>query len=430
MVAIPGRADDTEGSPAQQTRAVTAALVQDVAALRGLRPKRPIASQVVTREQIRARLVAELDSETGDDLAAEGRALARFGLIPAGADYLSLFVAASVEQIAGFYDPATQTLFVAEGIDLAPGPAGAPASDGRLVVAHEVAHALVDQHFGLQRFLAGASAAGGLDAEMARRALVEGDASATMVEIMFAASGLRPPWGDRVSMGRIAAALRGVEPPASTAPLWLRAHMAFPYVQGFDMVAEIRRTESWRSVDVRYRRPPLSSEHVLHADKYRAYEAPVPVAAPELPGAARVYDTVIGELGVRTLVEHHLGAASRADEVADGWGGDRFALYELAPAAVGQSAASKARPSRDVGVLMTQWDTEIDAIEFFAAAQSVAHSLCATIDSVPHDLVVRAVHVQGWSCTAERRGNRVLVTVGAPRGGAAAVTDALWAGWP
>ena len=73
------------------------------------------------------------------------------------------------EQVAGYYEPKTRQFYLADWIDI----------DGqRPIMAHELTHALQDQHFNLRRFDHWPK--GDSDAELAAHALIEGDATLTM----------------------------------------------------------------------------------------------------------------------------------------------------------------------------------------------------------------------------------------------------------
>ena len=75
--------------------------------------------------------------------------------------------------------------------------------------------------------------------------------------------------------------------------------------------------------------PPVSTEQILHADKYASREPPVPVPAPTFagvgPGFRAVLDDVVGEQGLRLMLEEWTGEEP-ARKAAAGWGGDRYVV--------------------------------------------------------------------------------------------------------
>src|SRR5215831_7784750 len=108
---------------------------------------------------------------------AEEVTLKKLGLAPPDFQYRALMLRVLTEQVAGYYDPKVQTFHLADWVDV----------DGqRPIMAHELTHALQDQHFNLRRFEHWPK--GDSDAELAAHALIEGDATLAMV--MYVSSDL------------------------------------------------------------------------------------------------------------------------------------------------------------------------------------------------------------------------------------------------
>src|SRR5262249_35167316 len=141
----------------------TDAVAKEVAAIRGLSLKRPIPNEVVDRDELRRRLL-ELAAEekTKTETAAEGLALARWGVVLLATDYEAMLIELLTEQIAGYYDPETKKLTISKS-------AGDDAQWAELVLAHEIDHGLQDQAFDLKKFEDVPDSEG--DARAARRAL-------------------------------------------------------------------------------------------------------------------------------------------------------------------------------------------------------------------------------------------------------------------
>ena len=109
-----------------------------------------------------------------------------------------------------------------------------------------------------------------------------------------------------------------------------------------------------------YRNPPVSTEQILHPERYRSRDLPVAVALPAL--AARLGDDwgvvetgVLGEMGWQLALAPYTGRVP-ARAAAQGWGGDRYALLR--------------RGSSDTyaAAFQTVWDTMPEAGEFAAVA--------------------------------------------------------------
>ena len=160
----------------------TDAIANDVARLRGLKRKKPIERGVMNKDEIRDRLVKRVDEEyTAEELRAEELALKRLGMLPKGADYKQLVIDLFTEEIAGFYDPKDGKLYIARA------QVGENTLND-LLMAHEIDHALQDQHFKLRKFLKPNKREG--DASVARQALIEGDGTALMFEFMMDKMGM------------------------------------------------------------------------------------------------------------------------------------------------------------------------------------------------------------------------------------------------
>lgn len=313
-VAALARPADAQREAPESLVAAARAVTREVAALRELPLRRPVEFRVSDRSTIRSfareALAREMPPEQWESYE---RLLAHTGLIPADLDLQDLVLALYVEQIAGYYDPEEDTFFLADWI---------PQLLQRAVVAHEVTHALQDQHFDLDRWLAELPPTE--DAALARAAVAEGDAMAAMLAYLLVPAGLRleelPPIGTLLerSAGSIAAAY----PTFEEAPQALQRLLLFPYVQGTDFVRSTLRSGGWEAVDRLYRDPPSSTEQILHPERYQRRDSPTEVEPPEASGE-RLLSGSWGEFGVSLVLGSDLDEAT-AREAAIGWDGDRY----------------------------------------------------------------------------------------------------------
>src|SRR5215468_4528070 len=164
------------------------AVAREVARVRGLPLKRPIPNEVVDRAELRARLLKmAAEDKTAEDSAAEGFALERWGMIPPGTDYKALLVDVLTVQVAGYDDTETKKLTISRS-------AGDDPAWAEMVLAHEIDHGLQDQSFDLHRFEDVPSSEA--DAAIARRALVEGDGIAVMIEVMLSRRRAKVDWAN------------------------------------------------------------------------------------------------------------------------------------------------------------------------------------------------------------------------------------------
>jgi hypothetical protein len=361
--------------------------------VRGLRFASAVPATLLDDAEVAALIERELAREFAPgDLERLGTIYARLGLTTPGTALEPALRELYGDQIAALYDPRTKTLaLTAAGLrqqTLAVALLGFFTGRdlvGELLVAHELTHALQDQHYGLPTRAPPLVDAHG-DRTIARRALLEGDASLTSVAY-FRGAPLDADTVRRFSeqVASIPEELRARHPDV---PEVIRAALAFQYNTGSVFAAAAWLRGGWAAIDAAHRDPPTSSEQVLHPAKYfDARDRPLTVALGgteelERRGWTRVLEDTFGELDVRVLVGRTLDPI-RAGEVAAGWGGDRCRVLM--------------RDEAVVIVWLSAWDTEADAADFAAALPAVVAD-----------------------ARVERRGARVLVLVAPDARGLAA----------
>ena len=349
---------------------------RELGAVRGLPFLHPVASRRIAPEQAQALVAAELDEQYSDrDAEARALALAELRLLPRDFPLKRKIRELLDEQAAGFYDPRTATFYL---IDLAPaarrallksaGPAAAEIDEAVLV--HELDHALTDQHFGLRALLAGKETEGRDDMQFARQALAEGDATLAMMLVAFRRLGLelKPetfPSGE--TLRALAAQAGPGQEALAKAPPYLRAQLLEPYLLGLDFVAQAWRRGGFAAVDALWRRPPSSTEQLLHPEKRD--DPPLAVEPATRDGWTSAVSFELGELGVRAWLATDDASRPAANDAAAGWGGDRVTLL-VRPRTPKPHERLKYPDREDAVVVSTVWDTPADADEFAAAAES------------------------------------------------------------
>nr|MBA2647385.1 hypothetical protein [Pyrinomonadaceae bacterium] len=230
------------------------------------------------------------------------------------------------------------------------------------LLTHEFVHALQDQHFDLLKLLLARPY--NFDRSEAIFALVEGDAMNVQRRQESGETWARRSLEDiarqeEERFGEYRLQIGALFPPLLTETF------IFRYRDGARFVEALRRARPARSADDLFRRPPQSSEQILHPEKYLA-SLQTPTGIADAPREIRINEegfeaagwrltaaTPLGEIGVRGLLM--AGVASReATRASAGWGGDRACLFE--------------RPGRaPLFVWKTAWDRREDAQEFFRA---------------------------------------------------------------
>jgi hypothetical protein len=388
-------------------------LAKEVSRLRGLPLKHAIPKEVVDKVELHARLVKmAAEQKTKTDTAAEGLALTRWGMLPPGTDYLALMVDLMTDQIAGYYDPDTKKLTVSQAT-------GDDPQWAEMVLAHELDHGLQDQAFDLHAFEDVPAGEG--DAALARHALVEGDGIALMLEVLLSRQHVAPPWANpRIADELVKAMSAPTGDSLDKAPLAVREVMLFPYRNGFAFVAALRRHKPWSAVNAAFKRPPRSTEQILHPAKYIHDEKPVPVTAavlPSLPDYAILHQTVWGELGFELFLRAHGISDVVSEEAASGWGGDR---------AIVLAKPGDDRPTHAIGLIRLAWDTEIDAIEAHDAAVRAIDRTTPGATLANDDVQTRWLALDGTVSYVERRGTSLVIGLGIPARVADAVIADAW----
>ncbi|MGH7592462.1 MAG: hypothetical protein ACRELE_01210, partial [Gemmatimonadales bacterium] len=320
----------------QQLETLVDSLMPGVARATGLAFKSAPRSAVRTRDQIRAYLVAKMDRELPaarlDGVAAAYRLL---GMLSDTLDLRHLFLDLYTEQIAGFYDPDSLTLFAVQGGDQA---------QLRLVLAHELVHALQHQYLPLDSILHDSTDA---DAQAAAQAILEGQATLASLEALVPGMDLR---NNDVFWTTFHEQLRAQQAGTSVyarAPMVIREGLTFPYVDGAEFVRWFDKTHPG---EMPYGpRMPRSTEQILHPDRYTRGDQPMHV---RFTGdtAGLIFDDTFGEFDIELARAQIAGAANVRTDPAIGWGGDRMRVYRS--------------PAGPALVWVTVWDDAHSAEQF------------------------------------------------------------------
>jgi hypothetical protein len=318
-----------------------------VSEMRGLETLESVDKALLSTDELRTKLDAEMAEDYTEREARDDALLyAAFELMDKDVDLYALLLDLQTEQVAGFYDPDTQEMYVVKS-------GQQPGALERSTYSHEYTHVLQDQHFDLQALGFTDEDDGeeeDSEKQLAVRSLVEGDASLLQQQYML-------QYFEMSDIQELLDQINAVDSSVlDSAPEVVRASLLFPYEAGLKFVTELFADGGWEAVDAAYANPPLSSEQILHPERYPG-DAPQIVALPPLTdtlgsGWRRVDEDVMGEFGLGLYLDVHVSQAD-AETAAQGWGGDRYAVYW------------RDDESAFVLVLRLAWDTPADAGEFF-----------------------------------------------------------------
>jgi hypothetical protein len=286
------------------------------------------------------------------------------GLVPDDFDLREVLLELYLEQVVGFYDPDSTTLFVIDD--------QSPAVLEPLLM-HELVHAIQDQVVDLDSIT---DPDLGNDRTQAAAAAIEGHATLVMFEYA-----LERTQGVQVDLREIddfaeqfrpaLETLQGQSPALARAPRIVRETLLFPYFGGASFVEAL-----WKGVEGRPApfgaNLPASTEQVLHLERFLDRDEPSGIEL-EIPvGWSSLYEDPLGELELQIFLDTHLGP--RGEGMAAGWDGDRYALI----------AGASGAPAL---VWASVWDD--------VAGRDRLVSALSTAGSLPEGARVEAVGIDG-----------------------------------
>ena len=280
----------------------------------GLKFRRHPAVLRRNRSQVRDYVARKFDEELPPgELAGAQAAYRLFGLIPDTFDLRRVLVNLLTEQIAGYYDPDSNALFVPSDID---------PFQLRIVVSHELVHALQHEYVNLDSLTQQKRQN---DRRSAAQAVLEGQATFAQIAVLMPEQRpetLPPGWFWR--QREVASQQQAQMPEFAQAPPWLRETLIFPYLGGAEFIR-------WFEHQYPGKQPygalmPTSTEQILDPTRYAAGDQPRSLAF-QAGGGGRdtvVYEDDLGEFEIQLLLTQLLGSEERAATSASGWAGDRY----------------------------------------------------------------------------------------------------------
>jgi len=356
----------------QELQAVAAEVQADIEKLRGVKFPKPVPVQVSDKAALLAYFKERAALETTPDREQFNETCAKLlGLVPEDMDLHAVTEAFFVSQIGGFYDPPSKTFHIIDSFN---------AKLGRLIMSHELVHALDDQLYDLDGTIRRLK--DDTDAIGAYMSLCEGSATYTMTAWQMGhMSSLDPSLLEELQD------LTNASTDGVPALVWKPAFASYFAGQTF-VNAGAARPKHQRGTDAppapsytqqlerAFRSPPASTEQILHPEKYwdatqRDDPRTIEIDATRAPAGWTVLGTdTLGELHLallttplaeRTNVDAKNALAimslTYTNDAAAGWDGDRVVLLVNGDARFLQ--------------LVTAWDTEADADEFAKSVQAV-----------------------------------------------------------
>ena len=339
----------------------------------GLPIKHEVKRELIQRDQVQAYVEKSIkDDKDAQRLERSAVVLKKFGLLPHDFDLSPFLVKMLREQVAAYYDPKTNTVNLLNWVD---------PEQQKMVLAHELTHALQDQSFDIQKWLKDFGDVTGkkdpsaadinTDEELAaRQAVVEGQAMAVLIDYSLAPTGQSLLDAPQIAEALKQGMMLGTpdSPSFNSAPIFLKETLTFPYRYGLDFTAALLNAGGKALAFAgAFKNPPTGTREIMEPKTYLSQEKLPPMKVLDFNKDFKDYDRfdigAMGEFDVDVLVEQYAGN-DEAQAMYPEWRGGYYYA--------GQSKANKSGP---LGlVYVSRWSDAGKAAEFAAVyAKSLAN---------------------------------------------------------
>ena len=336
----------------------TPKILATLSEITGWKAPKPVPADIITRNQLHRFIQDRMKEEMKpEDIRIEDLTLKMFGLVPQNFDMQKATLDLLTEQAAAFYDYNKKRLFILE--------TESSLAEKRIALVHELAHALADQNVSLKKYIRQGSSSD--DGETAREAVMEGQATWLMWAYTSKIGGGPADVPDMaLKMLGSAPDIAGNQYPVfANAPLYMRGSLVFPYTYGLLFQNAIFKKDGKASFSEVFKKPPASTQQILHPDKYIDRIAPTDPKTPEPPHAKQYRELAagnVGELDHCLLLRQYGQTAEEAEKIVNHWRGGSYRLLE-----------GKKDKNAHVLCYTVEWDSPEIARSYFALYERVLH---------------------------------------------------------
>jgi hypothetical protein len=355
----------------------------------GLPIKSTVKRQMTTRAEVEGYLNEKFNDDEGAKRLKKGEiVLKKFGMLDRGFDLKPFLLALLKEQIEAYYDSKTKTVNMLDWIGI---------DEQKPVLAHELTHALQDQHTDLEKWgdqtpnevsHNSSEDTGHLakdEMDTARQAVVEGQATAVMMDYMLKPMGkslVKDP--EIIDILKQQMSASGSSPVLARAPLLLSESLLFPYREGLSFEQDVWMDKGQAAAFTgTLDRPPTSTWEIENPREYERARVP---AVPLLPDIHPLVDKLykpydigqIGQLDLHILAELFGGEAADSD-LTPAWDGGIYWAGQLRSA----TPAEQSSPKSLAIFYLSVWKNPDSAQAF---AQLYANSLGRKYSGLKPDL--------------------------------------------
>jgi hypothetical protein len=300
-------------------------ILAGLSTITGWKVERKVPAEILRQSEFKRMMQDHMKDSSPKEVRAEELTLKMFGMVPPDFNLVGETVDLISEQAAAFYDYNKKRLFILDTTK--------DDEEAHLALVHELAHALADQHHSLGKYMKDGNPDD--DGSTARQAVMEGQATwLSWAYLFWSRNGRGEIPANRLNELADSAGADG--PVYSSAPLYIRESLVFPYNHGIRFVDAVFRQLGRASFDEVFEHPPLSTQQILHPEMYFSKQKPDTTDAPTLDAtfgkpAARQFrelaEGVLGEFDVSALLRQYTDERAGAMEATHFRGGS-YRLYE------------------------------------------------------------------------------------------------------
>lgn len=331
--------------------------------------KRQVTSRAAVEKYLKEKFDEDQDAKR---MQSSEIVLKKFGLLDRDFDLKPFLLALLKEQIEAYYDAKTKSVYMLDWVGI---------DEQEPVLAHELTHALQDQHVNLEKWNeqtpndTSKTSAEDTDhltkdeMDSAREAVIEGQATAVMMDRI-----LKPMGKSLIKDPEVIEAMKqqmsgvGDSPILARAPLLLSESLLFPYREGLSFTQDLWMDKGQTvAFTGTLDRPPSSTWEIINPREYERRHVP---SVPLLPNIHPLVDKLykpydvgqVGQLDLHILAEI-FGGEQAARNLTPAWDGGIYWAGQLRSA---QASSEPTKISSIAYFYLSAWKNAASARTFAA----------------------------------------------------------------
>jgi hypothetical protein len=358
---------------AKQLFALVDQLMQFSSQETGLPIKSDVKRQLTSRGQVESYIREKFNDDEGARRMQRGEiVLKKFGLLDRDFDLKPFMLSLLKEQIAAYYDSKTKTVNMLDWVNI---------DDQKPVLAHELTHALQDQHVNLEKwsdqtpedvstnYKDDVEHLSRDEMDTAREAVAEGQATAVMMDSVLKPMGkslIKNPEVVDVIKDKMDSSSSSDSPVMARAPLLLSESLLFPYREGLSFEQDIWMDKGQAAAFAgALDNPPNSTWEIINPREFEKSHAAIVPLMPDIhPLVDPVYKAYdigqVGELDLHILTQLFGGEAASRDLTPAWDGGIYWAGQRRSATTPAQQADTKSISL----FYLSEWKSDASAAAF------------------------------------------------------------------